>query len=340
MKMRTFLRLLAVAAALACTSALLAGRPAKDPKKWPYDYSKRSPFGVNGHLPSARDFDAMRDAGIDWVRVDFTWDLVEPEPGKYQWERLDRIVAEAEMHKVHILAILGYTPRWASAGPTIHHPPWDTSSWKEFVRAIVSRYRGRITHWTLWNEPNSKRFFKGNVHQYIRQILIPGFRAAKEVDPDCRIVGPDLAHLKGADWDKWLDRILAEGGPYLDVISHHCYKDSPKDLFKELEGPKPFWEPRSVRSIVERNRQGHKPFWLTETGWRSNEVGEQKQAGNLVSFLRGLQTRPWITKAFIFELKDSPQEMGYGLLNVNGTPKHAYTAVAGWMKQAGPDGKM
>ncbi|MEW6758655.1 MAG: beta-galactosidase, partial [Acidobacteriota bacterium] len=160
--------------------------------------------GVNGHIPSTQDFERMREAGIHWVRVDFTWDVVEPKPGHYRWTLLDRVVADAERNGVNLLAILGYTPKWASAGPDRYSPPRDTQEWKTFVATIVARYRGRIRHWSLWNEPNSDTFFHGTVEHFIREVFIPGANAAKAANPDCRIVGPDLAHLSGSDWDKWL----------------------------------------------------------------------------------------------------------------------------------------
>jgi hypothetical protein len=305
------------------------------PASRPYGWIASSSVGVNAHLPSPQDFDAMSKAGLGWARIDLTWDVMEPERGQYEWQCLDSIVEEAESHKIRLLGILGYAPLWASSGPTIHDPPRDVQQWKDFVRAIVGRYKGRITHWSLWNEPNSRTFFKGSMTQFIHGVLIPGAKAAKEANPECRIVGPDLAHLHGAEWDRWMERILAEGGCYLDVISHHCYQKDPKEVFRELEGPKFFWEPDAVRAILERHHQDIKPFWLTEVGWKSTEIGPERQAGCLISLLRGVEKRPWITKVFIFEMKDYKCAPGYGLLDLGENPKPAFTALRGFIIQNG-----
>jgi hypothetical protein len=307
------------------------GPGAQGTKQWPLDPDRVSPFGINSHLPSLDDYEAMRKAGIEWTRIDLTWDVVEPERGKYRWDLVDRVVADAEVHQVHLLGILGYSPKWASSGPTQYHPPRHKKEWKNFVHTIVSRYRGRIRHWSMWNEPNSKAFYKGSMHAYINDILIPGANAAKWADPDCRVVGPDLAHLEGADWDKWLDRTLSQAGPYLDVISHHCYKKTPDEVFRQLEGKKWPWESKPVREILESKRQGGKPFWLTETGWRTTEMSENDQAGYVIALMKGVQKRPWIKKVFLFELKDSPSLPGYGLLRLDGTPKHSFTALRGYI---------
>jgi hypothetical protein len=291
---------------------------------------RTSYVGVNGHIPSTGDFERLREAGISWVRVDFTWDVVEPKPGQYRWALLDRVVSDAERNGVNVLAILGYTPKWASTGPDRYSPPRDTQEWKTFVGTIVGRYRGRIRHWSLWNEPNSDTFFHGTVDHFIREILIPGANAAKAANPDCRIVGPDLAHLSGSDWDKWLDRICAEAGGHIDVVSHHVYKDKPKDVLRELDGHKKFFEGPTVKEILKKNRMLSKPFWLTETGWRTTEVGEDGQAGHLISLLKGTSRKAWIYKVFIFEWRDSPQLPGYGLLRGDDSPKPSFTAVKGY----------
>lgn len=293
--------------------------------------SPSSSFGINAHIPSTEDFKLMHKAGISWVRVDFTWDVLEPRKGVYRWDISDRVVMDARTYGIKILAILGYCPRWASSGGDKTFPPKSKHQWKGFVRTIVNRYKGNIHYWTLWNEPNSETFFHGNIDSFINDVLIPGATAAKEADQSCRIVGPDLAHLGGSDWDKWFDGILHRVGGYLDVISHHCYKDKPYNVLNALDGSKRLWDKHRVKSIIKRRDQENKPFWLTEVGWRSTKIGEERQAGYEVALLKGIALRPWISKVFLFELRDSPGLPGYGLLHRNGKPKPAYIAYKGFI---------
>ena len=294
-------------------------------------YSVNAAYGINAHIPTVDDFDAMAKGGFGFARIDLTWNVIEPQPGAYRWDLVDPVVQDAESHDIRLLGILGFCPPWASSGSDAFYPPRSVKEWQGFVSAIVGRYRGRIRHWIMWNEPNSNTFFHGSVEQFIRQVLIPGAEAARAADPECKIVGPDLAHLTGAHWDTWLDRILAEAGPHLDVISHHCYKDKPNEVFRMLEGPSRPWEPQPVQRIIERRGQKGKPFWLTETGWRSDKVGPKKQAGYLISLLKGAAKRAWISKVFIYELRDSPQEPGFGLMSYAGKPKTSFQAVRGFI---------
>lgn len=324
-------RTAALAALLLLGLLSLAGRPEAQGREG--DAAPRSPYGVNAHVPTTADFRAIQKAGFGWVRADLTWNWVEPTPGLFRWDELDRLTSDARTHGVRILGVLGYCPSWASSGPDIFYPPRDTAAFKRYVRAVVGRYRGDIRHWILWNEPNCNTYFRGSVGQYIDQVLVPGSRAVKEADPGARVCGPDLAHLSGCDWDAWMDRVLREQGTTFDVITHHCYRDTPAEVFKQLEGPKWFWEPPPVRDILNRHGQGAKPFFLTETGWRSTKVSEARQAENLAGLLRGVLDRPWIHRVFLYELRDSPAEPGYGLQRVDRSNKPAYRAVRKFIRE-------
>ena len=45
------------------------------------------------------------------------WPYLEPERGHWDFRRLDRIVATAELNHVEVLLPLGLSPKWASARP-------------------------------------------------------------------------------------------------------------------------------------------------------------------------------------------------------------------------------
>lgn len=76
-----------------------------------------------------------------------------------------------------------------------------------------------------------------------------------------------------------------------------------------------------------RHHQEGKPFWLTEAGWKSTRVGPQTQADYLLSLLRDARARPWLSKVFLFELKDYRCAPGYGLLDLSERPKPAYAVL-------------
>src|SRR5262249_4671347 len=139
--------------------------------------------------------------------------------------------------------------------------------WYDFVYAMVSRYKGSIKHWGMWNEPNLSQFWTGSRAQYVNDILVNGARAAKAADPDCVVCGPELALV--GDWYNWLHDALVTGNDAIDVITQHVYKN-PKgtdEVLKALDG-KPSKGP-SVKWVVDQFGRGQE-VWLTECGWHTD----------------------------------------------------------------------
>lgn len=287
-----------------------------------------SPYGINTHLPGPDVLDKTKAAGFDWVRVDFNWVMMEPQRGAYDWAITDQVVQDAAARGLNVFATLAYAPPWSNGGQHHAYPATDVNDWTAFVRTVVSRYKGTVKHWGMWNEPNLSHFFHGTIDDYVDRILAPGAAAAKAEDPTCFVLGPDLAHLKSAHWERWLREVLRKGVQHLDVITHHLYKRDPADFFANLDGRVWFWNGSNVKRVIERNGGRGKPVWLTETGWTSSSVGEQRQADHLVGLLDGLQSRPWIEKVFFYEIIDDGTIADrWGLLRPDLSEKPSFDAV-------------
>lgn len=313
-----------------------------------------SAFGINVHVPQGDDLASQLDrasaAGIGWVRIDFIWAAVEPARGKYDWRIYDALAAAAKARGLQVFATIAYTPAWATDGPALTGVPRNPDDWRRICFRAAKRYRGRIHHWGLWNEPNLPRFWSGSRQQYIDVILEVGADAIRSGNPAAQVGGPDLAHLTAgdADWYDWLRRILLEAGDRLDFITHHVYDaDGNRDVTSRLEartvfGGKPsFWDAvaPSVEEVLRSTGWfGRKPFWLTETGWESSRVSEGRQAeyynGLLGDWLTGRPGRDWIQRIFFYELLDAPPPDGlsWGILRANGSPKPAYEAYRSFIE--------
>lgn len=290
-----------------------------------------SPYGINVHQAEARTLDEVRAAGIGWIRVDFNWVQMEPARGQLDWSVTDRVVQDAVDRGLSVFATLAYAPGWANGGQHHSHPALDPQDWARFVSATVARYSPRVRHWGMWNEPNLSHFFHGTAQSYVRDVLAVGAAAAKATDPGCFVLGPDLAHLQGAHWDRWLRDILRGGAQHFDIITHHMYKEPDSEL-ASLDGFVWFWDGGNVKSVIERNGGRGKPVWLTETGWTSNRVGEQGQADRYTRLLDGLSRRSWIHKVFFYEIQDDPTIPDkWGILHADGSRKPAWEAYRAWI---------
>lgn len=319
---------LLVAAPLFLAIALAAPAPAQE----------SSPYGINVHAPAGTQLallDEVADAGIGWIRIDLVWAAVETQRGVYDWRLYDALLAAAEQRGLQVLAILAYTPQWATDGPVLAGVPRDGEDWRRFCTRAATRYRGRIRYWEVWNEPNLPKFWAGTRQQYRDLILVPGAAALRAADPQARIVGPALAHLGSAEWYSWLLDILEHASDSIDVVSHHLYDgDGFRDVTEKLDGSTPFandpslWDlvAPSVREVLKEAGARDKPFWLTETGWQSSGSGTAQAAdygGLLVDWLSGREPTTWIDKVFFYELQDNAG-FTWGILDAAGNPKPAH----------------
>lgn len=274
-----------------------------------------SKYGVCAHHASDAALDKTARAGIKWVRLDFNWFQMETAKGQFNWRITDRLVRSSQAKGLSVFATLAYTPSWANGSQDHAVPPTRMQDWYDFVHAVVTRYKATVKHWGLWNEPNLDHFFKGNRDTYL-EILRRGHAAVKAADSAGKTLGPELAHLKGGQWNTWLDDILRRGGQYIDIITHHMYKD-PSETFTALDGSPWPWDPPSVKTIIQRAGQGNKPVWFTEFGWRTDQHSPATQARRLKELLEGLEQRPWITKYFPYMLHDGPTGEKWGLMDHN-----------------------
>jgi hypothetical protein len=279
-----------------------------------------SPYGVTAFVPSPNRWDRIGEAGIGWARCDFSWRMVETAQDVFDWTVTDQEVAGADSRGVRIYAGLGYTPAWASSGGRSQDPPDDPADWYDYVYQCVSRYKGSIKHWELWNEPNLSIFFAGTRSRYINDILKVGADAAHAADPDCMVLAPEISSCCQAT--TWMGECLQMAGDRIDIISYHQYDggDTPAGRVSALE---------SMHNYVISIGYGNKPIWVTESGWRSDCCGvtEQIQGDYLVGMLEAMELRSsWWKTYFWYQIWEAEAGEKWGLLYPNETPKPSWYA--------------
>ncbi len=85
---------------------------------WPVRYEQRQHlfrFGV--HYPyHGPTYDLLQEAGINAVTLWLGWKYVQPEPGVFQWDYLDRVWNPAALHRRGLRltahAMNWFKPKW------------------------------------------------------------------------------------------------------------------------------------------------------------------------------------------------------------------------------------
>ncbi|MFI6283131.1 helix-turn-helix domain-containing protein [Streptomyces sp. NPDC050988] len=147
------------------------------------------------------------------------WAQLEPRHGDFDWASLDRLVGGARRAGLPVLFTFGGTPSWASPdGPKAPYPdgsraapPDDLGDWEAFVRAVVTRYRGRIDAYELWNLAPSPRFFTGSSARLADMTRRAG-RIIRGTDPRASVVCPGMGELWEPASRAFLRGFAAAGG--------------------------------------------------------------------------------------------------------------------------------
>ena len=187
-----------------------------------------------------RQLDLIAQAGAKILRVDVGWSTLEQDAkGQYQeWylALLDGLVAKAEARGLDLLFTVTDTPCWASSAPDLlkqgcagawwdsnvqRHPPIFEQDYADALAFLVGRYGTRIAGYEIWNEPNSKHYFRSTDQpaDYTR-IVRAAYPAAKAVNPAVTVIAGSLSESP-TDFAKSL---LEHGiGGYFDAWSVHPY---------------------------------------------------------------------------------------------------------------------
>jgi Glycosyl hydrolases family 39 len=287
-----------------------------------------SPHGINVHLAENDVLQKVKDAGIKWIRTGANWAAVEATKGTYDWNQLDRTISYADSNDLSVLFVIAYTPGWANNNRGIKYPADNVAEWENFVRIVVNRYKDRVKYWNIWNEPNSEEFFGEGKDLFVQKVFLPAARVIRSTDPSAFIVGPELAHLTSInyEWYFWMKYILEEAGDYIDIISHHIYKNEGVYYIYELLETGESLIP-SVQQIIEETGNQSKPFWITETGWDTATFSEEIQSERYLNMLKERRIKSYPNKIFFYEIKDDPATgiTPWGILRIDLSEKAAYT---------------
>jgi polysaccharide biosynthesis protein PslG len=341
-------------------------------------YAGRIGLGVDDHLFNSSvteiqgEFARIRSGGVSWIREDFSWNVIEPRRGSFNWAPFDRLMEAASRTGMHVLGILDYSAPWASSDPlgrgNPFYPPKDDSDFARYSAAVASRYGSTGEYWKrhpserkvplgaveIWNEPFIYQWWNPapDPAAYAKMVrsTAPAVRSA---DPRIRILmSGDLDSLdQFGHYTPWIARLLSKSpgiARLVDGVSVHPYPE-PWDLGPYDDG----WSIRRSFGRVPLIRQAELaagirlPIWITEIGWSTapdtpHAVSEETQA----RFLREAVHRSiedwgaYVPKVFLFAWRRSNGVQGdrshnYGLLDARGKPKQSWTAIKRLIRSGG-----
>lgn len=349
-----------------------------------------NPFGANLFL--AREVEEWKlrktlqmaqDGGLGWVKQQFTWEEIEPvRKGEFydertrqsSWDKYDRIVGLCEEYGLQIIARLDRPPDWTREDNTLkERPPDNFEEYGDFVYTFVDRYKGRIRHIQIWNEPNIFPEWGNRPVDpagYV-DLLRVAYQRAKEADPNVHVLSAPLAITLGQEHPepgKWismneidfLDEMYQAGArDYFDILSANAFglAGPPEDPAQ----PKAlnFQRVLFLRQVMERHGDADKAVWFNEYGWNASpesfpeeqliwkRVSEEDQADYTVRGIEyALANWPWAGVFNIWYFRQvgniPPDRSDYyfRMVDVDFTPRLVYygvrEAARGFLGTVGP----
>jgi polysaccharide biosynthesis protein PslG len=266
-------------------------------------------IGISPQSPSNQaDFELMRKAGIESVRLHLNWASIEQESPllvERSWDGFDHEVELAAESGLRVMPFVIGSPDWVAPTP-IDLPvrsSWQRWAWASFLRAAANRYGPEglfweehpdlpflpVRRWEIWNEENIVTFTHRPDPVRFAMLIRSAGRVLHGVDAGAKVIlgglfGRPLQIPPNVASGDFLARFYRARNvkPYFDGVALHPYVAEAKAMEAQMI---------NLRRIMDDHHDSRTPIYVTELGWGSR--------GGPTRWERGLYGQAeQLTKAF------------------------------------------
>ncbi len=218
----------------------------------------------------------------------FTWNVIEPQKGQFNWELTDIYAQAASNADFKISAVIQPFASWdQKKTPVITGcnaldfayydykagPPNDWTEYQNFLEATVKRYKNVVSDWEIGNEYDGQcGGYQNNPEGYLKLLKI-SYDVIKRTDPEAKVLnGGALEFLDDDIRNFWIKFFQLGGGQYLDYFNIHYNIERSSNAklntatFQEVL--------MFFNDLMEKNG-GKKPLYITEFGVYSGTLSSQ-----------------------------------------------------------------
>jgi polysaccharide biosynthesis protein PslG len=141
---------------LACAQDVIDDSP------WGLAPSHSASWGIASWAPT------LAETGVRWIRG---FNQAEPE----------KALGVAEKSGYRVTGILAWSPKGEKFSFPVRHIP----AWEAWITELLTRTKGRVKYWEVWNEPPN--FSESKDPKDYAKIVASAYAAAKKVDPKLQI---------------------------------------------------------------------------------------------------------------------------------------------------------
>jgi hypothetical protein len=269
--------------------------------------------------------------GVEWANINTA-------SGVYDWSDMDSWIGKAQSDNVDVLYTIANTPQWAGTipagnpclavqGPYSCSAPGDVNSdgtgadadFSNFITALVTRYKGEIAYYELWNEPDCTCYWSGTTAQIVRM----GADAAaiiRSIDPNAVILSPS-AH--GPTMRTWFAGYVEAGGAAnFNIVNFHGRGEGSSNAI-----PEEFLTMyNDVTAETAKLNLSSLPVWDDEHGIRVGQLTDPDELAGYAARSAILRAGVGLQRQYVFTWDGAVPYALQG--SESGT---AWDVVAGWL---------
>ena len=341
----------------------------------PIQHTADNPYSINTFLQKEVEEPKLRamlhmiqEAGFGWLRQEFPWEDIEIHTrGDFgdrrtdrnsdgvldandevdAWAKYDQMVNLTDEYGLRMTVRLSNPPNWAQTNKhesiaDNYAPPDDVQDFVNYAVAVATRYKGRISHYQIWNEPNLYPEWGENFVEPARYVdmLCRIHDALKAIDPNIVIISAALGPTVSLDGKQGYQDVVFLQNMY-DLGAARCFDVLAAQGYGLYSGPTDqrqrvttvgYTRHIFYRDIMVSNGDGHKPIWISEAAWNAIldadlPPDQISQYGNFglstqdeaarympLAYQRANEEWPWIGQiSYWFFTRPDPFEAGQAL---------------------------
>ena len=176
-------------------------------------------------------YDPVAAIGVKWVRIQSGWMRTEQEKGVYNFAWIDTIVENLLRRGLTPWVCLCYgnglyddlaAETFGGVGCLPIRTEEARQAWLAYVRAFAAHFKGRISLYEVWNEPDGNwcaknGFTAADLGAFTDDTAV----AVKSQDPDAKVIGGAFCRHHGISYVA--ETLQNRFGDHIDFLSYHEY---------------------------------------------------------------------------------------------------------------------
>lgn len=194
--------------------------------------------------------------GFRKARFQAGWAKTEKQKGIYNFDWIDKIVDDMASRNMELWMELSYgNPIYPGGGGYDLGAGLPVSeealkAWDKWVETMVTRYKGKIHEWEIWNEPDLRSVkheitddepehrakADANSPEGLAMFNLRTAKIIKRIDPEAKIAGLAIVRLEKLEYIEKYLQVFKENNSLdlLEWISFHGYPYNPDDMYTKL----------------------------------------------------------------------------------------------------------